>query len=318
MNLPSDTLTWLLNSAPWVNYKTRLDILGERLNTRETDSHLTAILSDPQVNAVIADACEYFPKVATRHTDAKLSHYKIRMLVDFGLTKQHGLDTLLQRIKERRSGDLYSIRQLLPTKNADTNCEWNALPCDNPLLLYILLKAGDTDMQTLEQVELLKRHWETPSGWFCHLPFVESQFKKERVGCPMAGLMALEVFSLDENLKESKYAQNAFQALAQHFQIGKPIYYFGRGRKFHTFKYPFVWYNGLYLAHVLTRFTFARKHEMVVSLIDWVKKGGDEQGKYTPTSIFMNYKDWDFGNKRQPSPWLTYLCHKIVRQHEDK
>jgi len=36
--------------------------------------------------------------------------------------------------------------------------------------------------------------------------FVEGMFKKLQVGCPMAGLMVLKVFSQIPELKESEYA----------------------------------------------------------------------------------------------------------------
>jgi hypothetical protein len=46
----------------------------------------------------------------------------------------------------------------------------------------------------------------------------------------------------------------------------------------------------------------------------WIKKLQDNDGRYKPTSIFMKYKGWDFANKKEASPWITYLCCKILKQ----
>ena len=98
-------------------------------------------------------------------------------------------------------------------------------------------------------------------------------------------------------LRESDYSRNAFQTLKFHRDYGKTIYYFGRSKKFWTLKYPFVWYNALYLADVLTRFDFLRDDLLVQELIDWIEHSQDEQGRFRPTSMYMEYKGWDFADK---------------------
>ena len=165
-----------------------------------------------------------------------------------------------------------------------------------------------------KSVEALTTRWETPQGWFCHFPFVEGQFKKLQAGCPIAGLMALEVFSQIPDLKESVYAKNAFEPLKFHQEYGKSVYYFGRSKKFWTLKYPFIWYNALYLADVLTRFEFLRSDSLVTELISWIEESQDEGGRFKPTSTWMAYKEWDFANKKENSPWITFLCCRILKR----
>ena len=84
----------------------------------------------------------------------------------------------------------------------------------------------------------------------------------------MAGLMALQVFSRIPELKESEFARNACAPIKFHKDSGKSLYYFGRSKKFWTLKYPFVWYNALYLAGVLTRFESLKNYELVKELIE--------------------------------------------------
>ena len=42
------------------------------------------------------------------------------------------------------------------------------------------------------------------------------------------------------------------------------------------------------------------------------KAGAD--GRYTPESVWTAWKDWEFGQKKEPSPWLTLLVDRIERR----
>ncbi|MBN1186799.1 MAG: hypothetical protein JXB49_31260 [Bacteroidales bacterium] len=133
----------------------------------------------------------------------------------------------------------------------------------------------------------------------------------------MAGLMTLELLSALPELKESEFAKNAFAPLKFHFEYGKSIYFFGRSKKFWTIKYPFVWYNALYMADVLSRFHFCKDDPLMKELINWILSKQDEKGLFKPTSMFQAYKDWDFSNKKEASPWITFLCCRILKRFYD-
>lgn len=127
--------------------------------------------------------------------------------------------------------------------------------------------------------------------------------------------MALDVFSKIPEIKESEYSRFAFEPIKYHNDCGRTLYYFGRSKNFWTLKYPYVWYNALYMADVLTRFDFLKNEPVVNELIDWIIASQTDDGKFKPTSIFMNYKGWDFSNKKEPSPWITFLCSRILKQY---
>jgi hypothetical protein len=40
----------------------------------------------------------------------------------------------------------------------------------------------------------------------------------------------------------------------------------------------------------------------------------DEQGRFTAESVWRAWKEWDFGQKRSPSFWLTLLAHRTLRR----
>jgi hypothetical protein len=171
------------------------------------------------------------------------------MLTDFGLTiEDREMKGIAKIATKHVENGLFAIRQELPEKgkgykNPDPNTnEWYALPCDLPLITYSLLSLGYNTPAVMQSVDIIKEKWKDVKGWFCYFFFVDSLFRKLQIGCQMAGLMALEVFSKIPELKESKYAKNAYEPVRFHREYGETMYYFGCSRKFWTFKYPYVWY----------------------------------------------------------------------------
>jgi len=46
-----------------------------------------------------------------------------------------------------------------------------------------------------------------------------------------------------------------------------------------------------------------------------MQKGGPE-GKYTPESEWKAWRGWDFGQKKEPSRWLTFLILRMIKRIE--
>jgi hypothetical protein len=313
----TNPIDWLLNSNSWTIYRSMIDLLDKSEDSIEVIDAKHKLDNDLLVTGLINDSNQWFPVNATRHDDSKLAHYKLRLLADFGFTnKDTRIHQIIDKAIEHRENGLFTIRQTLPVKGSVAGIEeWHALPCDSTILTYTLLKLGINNDLTAKNIEHIKEKWTTNKGWFCHLSFVNGQFKKQQIGCPMAGLMALEVFSLIPELKESVYSHNAYEPLRFHREYGQSLYYFGRSKKFWTLKYPFVWYNALYLADVLTRFDFIKDEPLLKELIDWIEQSQTKEGDFIANSMYTNYKDWDFADKKQPSPWITYLCCRILKRN---
>jgi hypothetical protein len=268
------------------------------------------------------EACDWFPLSITRHNDPTICYYKLRLLTDFGMRKHDlKLSDIIKKAARHKENNLFAVRVCIPEETtgfpkADPHAdEWHALPCDSPLITYILLKLGYNSKEVLQTVDTLRDKWNSPQGWFCNFAFVKNFYKKLQVPCQMAGLYALEVFSLVPELKESAAARNAFAPIAFHKDYGKSMYYFGRSKKFWTFKYPFIWYNAFYLAEVLTRFNFLKTGSVVKELITWIQKSQDADGRFTPTSMFRPYREWEFADKKRASGWITFLCCRILKRY---
>ncbi|TET84929.1 MAG: hypothetical protein E3J37_02935 [Anaerolineales bacterium] len=49
-------------------------------------------------------------------------------------------------------------------------------------------------------------------------------------------------------------------------------------------------------------------------MVAMVKFKEDEHGRFTPESVWRAWKDWDFGQKREPSTWLTLLARRMLNR----
>lgn len=85
------------------------------------------------------------------------------------------------------------------------------------------------------------------------------------------------------------------------------------GTDFRKLKVPLFWYDILHVLEVLSQFKQAKHDGRFKQMVKLVKnKAGD--GRYVPESIWTAWKDWDFGQKKNPSRGLTLHVQRILRQ----
>jgi hypothetical protein len=48
---------------------------------------------------------------------------------------------------------------------------------------------------------------------------------------------------------------------------------------------------------------------------NFYKKLQDAEGRFTPTSMFRAYKEWEFADKKRASGWITFLCCRILKRY---
>ena len=92
---------------------------------------------------------------------------------------------------------------------------------------------------------------------------------------------------------------------------------FYMGTDFRKLKAPMVWYDLLHVSDVLTRFSFFLKDARLREMVELVEAKADTEGRYTPESVWTAWKDWDFGQKKIPSPWLTLLAWRVLKRMRD-
>ena len=117
-------------------------------------------------------------------------------------------------------------------------------------------------------------------------------------------------------LRDSPAARTGAEMLLRHWEHRgvRKMFLFGIGTDFRKLKYPFVWYNVLHVVDVLSRFPFVHADPRFREMVEAITTQADEKGRYTATSMYRAWKGWSFADKKNPSPWLTFLVLRVIKR----
>jgi hypothetical protein len=93
-------------------------------------------------------------------------------------------------------------------------------------------------------------------------------------------------------------------------------YMFRMGTDFRKLKAPTFWYGLLGVADVLSRYPAALADPRFRSMVEVVASKAGPDGRFTPESAYLAWKDWDFGQKKAPSSWVTLVATRILVRAE--
>jgi hypothetical protein len=134
--------------------------------------------------------------------------------------------------------------------------------------------------------------------------------------CPYATLSMLNLLSGIDEYKDGDIARNCIGALLSLWENSKDRhpYMFYMGTDFRKLKAPALWYDIVSVADCLSKFEYAKTDGRFAEMIDVIKskQGGD--GMFTPESVYQKCKGWDFGQKKSVSPYLSYLCIRLLNR----
>ena len=82
------------------------------------------------------------------------------------------------------------------------------------------------------------------------------------------------------------------------------------GTDFRKLKLPFIWYDLLHVVEVLSQVPAIRTDSRLQEMFALIKSKETAAG-YIPESVYQPYKDWDFGQKKAPSDWMTERIHQM-------
>jgi hypothetical protein len=88
------------------------------------------------------------------------------------------------------------------------------------------------------------------------------------------------------------------------------------GNDFRKLKAPLVWYDLLHVLDVLARFTWLRSDPRLADMTRVMSQKMGPDGRFTPESVWTPWKSWEFGQKKSPSRWLTFLAWRIIGRME--
>jgi hypothetical protein len=194
--------------------------------------------------------------------------------------------------------------------------QWAWALCDSPSLLYALLRFGLGNDERVQRALAHLAGLSRQNGWPCtgNLGKFRGPGRKEDP-CPYANLIMLKALAQSPQWIDSPQARAGAETALNLWTVRREQhpYMFYMGTDFEKLKAPFIWYDLLHVCDVLTRFPFLKGDPRLSEMLALLRSKASASGCFTPESVWQAWKDWEFGQKKQPSRWLTLQVQRILR-----
>ncbi|MDL2235122.1 hypothetical protein LJC07_03070 [Christensenellaceae bacterium OttesenSCG-928-L17] len=317
-------LTQLLSiSDPWLQYAIRLNILNER------KEHLLALrseaLKDKKIQTYLNDITNFHNTIVRNHKDPSLSIHKLLFLLDIGLeTNIPQIESAVKQIMchKDKNGVYQSMTNIPPHYGGKGIDVFGWCLCDAPLLLMALQKAGVDYRQHIKQgVDHLASLYKE-QGFPCSVSEEHGAFRgpgRKDDCCPFATLIMLKLFSEIDEYRDSNIAKNGVEVLLSLWENSRERhpYMFYMGTDFRKLKAPAMWYDIVSVTDLLSRFDFVKTDSRFCEMIGLIQEKQNADGLFVPESVYQKLKGWDFGQKKTVSPYLSYLCIRLLNRVQE-
>jgi hypothetical protein len=313
---------WILaEGQPWARVIALRDLLGHAPGDSDLKAAQEEMLAHPLVVGLLAEVSAWPGRALKRHNDAAHPLHKLAALAEFGLTRAHpqiapAVDFILAYPSEE--GVFQTMLHVPERYGGDGKDHLIWMLCDAPTVLHAVLRLGvppdePAMVRAVDHLASLVRE----NGWPCASAPAFGTFRgpgRKGDPCPYANLVALKALALAPGMADSDAARAGVGALLWHWDIQKErkVYMFGLGTDFRKPKYPLIWYDILHVTDVLTRFPFARMDPRLRAMVDELRAQADVQGRFTAGSMYRAWKEWDFANKKTPSPTITATAWRVL------
>jgi len=315
-------IAWLLEGPPWVQYRTRLDLLHQTESDPEVLKARQEMIKHPQVQGLLAELAQWPGFVLSSHKSAGHLIHKLTFVADLGLSFQDSaIKGVIEKILQNQAqdGPFQVLMNIPPHFGGSGRDQFAWALCDSPLILYSLVGFGFFADERIQKAKRFLENLVRENGWPCAVSPELGKFRgpgRKEDSCPFATLAMLKALAQRPEWRDSRACHlgaETLLALWEEREKRHP-YMFFMGTDFCKLKAPFVWYDILHVVDVLTQFPRLRADARLKAMIGIIKRKTDEEGRFIPESIWEAWKEWDFGQKRVPSPWLTLLAQRVLRR----
>lgn len=307
-------------SENWLKYAIRLHLCHEPKETL-LEARREA-LADHRIKSYLTDGKNFHGTLVTNHKNPDLPIHKLLFLLDLGFDREvpeikAAVDEIL---KHRDEHGIYQSMTNVPKHFGGAGEDvFSWCLCDAPLLLLALLKAGmDYQEYVKPGVEYLISLCRE-NGFPCAVSPELGKFRgpgKKDDCCPYATLIMADLLSQIPDYQDSPIAITSVTSLLDLWEnsLSQHPYMFFMGTDFRKLKAPSNWYDIVSVVGVLSKYEFVTKDPRFLAMIEHISGRQDKEGLFTPESAYLKCKDWDFGQKKESSPYLTFLCYLIFER----
>jgi hypothetical protein len=311
-----------LDGEPWVEYRTRVDLLKQSENESEVTLARKKMLCHPKIQGLL-DELSYWPgTVLNSHKSASQPFHKLSFIADLGLKCDDPcVRQIVGKVYENKSDEgPFQLPMNIPVHFGGSGSDkWAWALCDAPIVVYSLAKFGLNEDEQVQKAMRYLTSLSRKNGWPCAVSKELGKFRgpgRKDDPCPYATLVMLKVMLQFEEWKSGKEVQSGAECLLELWNKSRDLhpYMFFMGTDFRKLKAPFIWYDILHVLDTLSQLSWLKADPRLREMVQIVKSKADDQGKYTPESEWKAWKGWDFGQKKEPSRWLTFLVLRMLER----
>jgi hypothetical protein len=315
----SALLDWLLEGPIWLGYQTRLHLLGMSGKDLEMQVARSAMLADPAVKQLIRDLEDWPGPVVKGHKTTLLYH-KLGFLADLGCRHDDpGIRPVVARILKNQSPEgPFTVPINIPKAfGGDGEDHQTWMLTDAPILLSALIRLGLGGDERVGKAAAYLAGLIRDNGWPCAAAPELGKFHgpgRKDDPCPFATLGMIKVMADLENWQASEAAKRGIESILTLWAKRRDIhpYLFKMGTDFCKLKAPFIWYDLLHVLDTLSRFPQAHADARYQEMTALLRSKADTNGRYTAESVYQAWNSWEFGQKKMPSYWITFLALRIL------
>jgi len=311
-------------NEPWIRYLTLVELLHQDPKSNEVVQAKKAMLAHPLIQAVLGELKDWPGVVLSSHKSANQLYHKLEFLAELGLTEEDAtLSAVLNAIEAHVTCEgLFTLPTTIPIMYGGTGEKTEAwAACDAPVLLYCVAKMRKNGLEIARKGTeyLMSLHRE--NGWPCAVsPLLKDWHGpgKKSDPCPYVTLIMLKLLSLYPEYQNSLPVQEGIESLLHLWDNSWTLhpYIFYMGTDFRKLKLPFVWYDILHVADVLSRYESVFSDPRFTSLLQVIESKRTPEGTIIPEAIWKPWDQWDFGQKKQPSMSLRFFVDRILYRHK--
>ncbi|HAE61636.1 MAG TPA: hypothetical protein DCG38_04825 [Eubacteriaceae bacterium] len=192
--------------------------------------------------------------------------------------------------------------------------------CIPTIILTSLVKMGYADdPHILRFINKIFENQRLDGGWHCAMSRATGRKLQDSESCPMDNLNVLMLLGQYDQYRNDTRLNGAIDLLLMHWkrrmEPWRP-YGFGIGSDFLKLKYPAVKYGILRMLDVLSLYPYAIKSPEFNEMLTFVMNKSID-GKFFAESVSRSYSEFDFGQTKIPSRWITFLIYRLQKRTYD-
>jgi hypothetical protein len=300
-----EIINWLLDGPIWLKYAVELQLLNKKPDVKQ-------VLSDVSIRTIVNELKG--PQGLSSLKTGKLSYqgktyWDLFFLADIGLKiKDLHIEKEAKEIYDLQSSDGTFIT--MDGMKPSFFCI--------PTIILSALKMMDyvNELKLQKFVQLVFESQRLDGGWHCARQRAVGHKLQDTESCPMDNQNILLLLGQFDKYRNDSRLNGALDLLLTHWdkreEKWRP-YGFGVGTDFTKLKYPAIKYGILRVLDVLSLFPYAVKKESFKDMMNHVRNKSNK-GMFNAESIVKRYSHFDFGQKSEPSRWITFLVNRIEKR----